>query len=81
MEQEQFESDSFLDDEEVTFSMNSPYQKMEEHIVNVYWKIKKFIYETGEYDLLSYFTFDDMKNCLYNRPYYLSITTPEENPL
>ena len=49
MEQEQFESDSFLDDEDVTYSMNSPYQKMEEQNIYFDWnemKIKQINQET-----------------------------------
>jgi len=81
MEQEPFESDYFVEEDDFIFSSKSHYQQMEEHIISVHWKIKDFLYETGEYDLLSYFTYDDMKECLYSRPYYLSITNPDEHPL
>lgn len=84
MEQEQFETEQHVPVEEdgvYNLSITSPYQKMEEHVVRVYWKIKDFIYETGEYDLLSYVTFDDIKSCLYNDLYSKAVTSQEENPL
>ena len=84
MEQEQFESEQYTQiEEDVVYNLtiNSSYQKMEEHVVRVYWKIKDFIYETGEYDLLSYVTFDDIKSCLYNELYAKAVTSQEENPL
>jgi hypothetical protein len=84
MEQEPFETEQHVYiEEDVVYNLtiHSPYQKMEEHVVRVYWKIKDFIYETGEYDLLSYVTFDDIKSCLYNELYAKAVTSQEENPL
>lgn len=59
----------------------SPYLQIEEHIMSVQFKIKDFLYRTGEHDLLAYWTYDDTAKFLYQADYVDMIKKEEENPL
>ena len=73
MEQDEFEladlSDQEHSHEEDSKKITQTFLTIETHYQDVHFKIKDFLYTTGEHDLLSYWSFDDTALFLYKDSY------------
>jgi len=80
MDQDAYEEDYDQDNLELN-KKSSVYQEMEETISRIHMKIKDFLYESGESDLLAYWGFDQTAECIYDLSYIKQLIKEEENPL
>ena len=80
MEFNEYEKENEENNDELYESITK-YQKIEEHVVNIHMKLKDFLYESGERDLLSLWSVEDTAIFVYDSTYLKQIGETETDLL